>query len=1106
MTINKKISEWFRSGEYKVDLSNALTNIIRDSENSDSEQSTSSIFETEIYFLIRERLGIKLNFNKEVNVENIIHTFGSLQNRTSGKGRLDAVVNNLIIEYKHFSKLKTKKQKETAYQQVTDYLKAIYNNNKEEYSAILTDGINIAYFSFIDGEVKHTSLRTIKVDDLDNIIHAIINNNLKKFEPKNIIKDFSISPNSNSVSKDIALILFDSLENKCTPKTQMLYTEWKSLMHLSINDDGKSQDIDKRRFDLGLIFGKSIYDNDTEYKALFALQTSYAIIVKLIACKVVDTINYSQFATVYHELLNLSSKRLQNFFSRMEEGYSYHNMNILNFLEGDFFSWYSDINQWTDELYSKMKLLLEEIDEYSSFTIDVNYNPIDIFKDLYINIIPQSVRHSMGEYFTPEWLADSVTTEALSMIDNYNWKAIDPCCGSGIFVISLIKKIVGSISILDYSKEQKEALLKKIIGRVYGIDINPLSVLSARVSYYLAIHQLGTIENVEIPIYLGDSAIVPKTVDIDTIPCYEYSVSNNFCESIEVILPVRFVQQDSFGSIMSKLQALVKTDDSNVLFQTIEQSLDNNEKRSKHLIEHIKNLAKQLVYLHKNNWDGIWIRISTNFMLIARLSKFDLIIGNPPWVKWEHLPTAYANKIKEFCDIRHIFCNDGLYGGAQLNVCALIANVTATNWLSNKGVLAFLMPDSIMSQNSYEEFRNFYINYDNKERLYLQKIYRWMAPLRPFKVGKKSVTQDFNTYFYSRKRVNYNKGIDVIEVYKKPRISDTTVNDSRSWFTAKKYLTLKQGKAKQLSNTSTAFTYMSEAFDFSIIIGETAYNYRTGVESTPFEVFKLKGYKKSNQVGHYRFKNDIRKTARYKVEDIPLEGWDFPTRYIYPMVQAPQLSPFKFNINNSFHIIPYEEDNTSTPITLSEMSITCPELATYFADHNELIAQQSKKSKVMHRGEAFYALSKIGPYTFADNIVAARDNTKFCASIIKPTMTPWGEIKKSVCVKHTIIISQDDDGNFISENEAYYINGVLNSDIVVAYIESTFKSNGFSLKKSHLFLPKYDENNKLFRDIVKLSKLATIEANGENNKDKINDFIHKLGLAYINLCKAYNKK
>ena len=89
-------------------------------------------------------------------------------------------------------------------------------------------------------------------------------------------------------------------------------------------------------------------------------------------------------------------------------------------------------------------------------------------------------------------------------------------------------------------------------------------------------------------------------------------------------------------------------------------------------------------------------------------------------------------------------------------------------------------------------------------------------------------------------------------------------------------------------------------------------------------------------------------------------------------------------------------------------------------------------------------------------------------------MTPWGEEKHAICVKHTIIISQDVDGNFISEDEAHYINAILNSSIVHSYIHSTFKTNGFSLKKSNLCIPKFDSSNRLHRRLVVLSKYATL--------------------------------
>lgn len=1095
------ISNWLRSGEYNAQIDSVLTKIIRDCEISNSESQTASVFEREIYFLVRSHLNIELSFNKEQHIDGIVHKFDGLSSRKSGSGRLDAVVNDIVIEYKHHTKLRTQKQIESAFEQVKDYLDALEESENRKCDAILTDGIKVAYFQSIGNVISHSSLRSITVDDIDRIIKALLSNQSKKFEPANIVRDFSISPDSPSESKVVATILYKQLIDGITEKSQMLYSEWKELMHLSVDDNGKSNDIAKRRHDLSEIFECEISDSETEYKALFALQTTYAIIVKLIACKVVDKLNFNTETHEYHDLSNLSFEKTRKFFQNMEDGYSYTSMGIRNFLEGDFFSWYADSNQWSGQFWKGIKGIITTIDDYTSFSLNVKYNPEDIFKDLYMCIIPQSIRHSMGEYFTPEWLADSVVSGALENIQDVNWTAIDPCCGSGIFIIALIKKVVGDISINDLNKEEKKNILDSILSRVHGIDINPLSVLSARVSYYIAIHPFGEIENIEIPIYLGDSAIVPISKVIDNIDCYAYSISNNKYGALNIILPKSFVEKPSFGKTMSNLQALVKAESSDVLYSKIIEGLSEKEKKSELLTKSIRVFAQDLVNLHKNKWDGIWIRITTNFMLIARLKKHDLIVGNPPWVKWEHLPAAYTRKIKEFCDIRHIFCNDGMYGGAQLNICALISNVAATNWLKENGVLAFLMPDSLMSQNSYEEFRNFYTNYAKKQRLYLQKLDRWCAPLRPFKVGNKSVTQDFNTYYFSKPFVDYKDGVKVRAISKRKGINDLVINRCKKFDEARKYLVFCDEIAKQMADNSTQYTYSSSQYDFSVIIGPTAYLYRTGVESTPFEIFKMLGEGSSRRTDHYRFKNKVLKTSKYKVEDIPPRGWDFPVQYIYPMVEGPSITPFAYNCGNNYHIIPYDKEDTSEPVSIEVLSRDNEELAIYFSQHRDLLDKQSDKSKTMHRGSEFYALSKIGAYTFAPYIVAARDNSSFCASIIRPVKTPWGERKQAICVKHTIIISQDINGNFITEDESHYINAILNSNIVHAYIHATFKTNGFSLKKSNLCIPKFDSSNKMHNRLVLLSKYATLKKNASkrNRVSKITSSI------YCQICNDYKK-
>ena len=93
---SKEINEWLNSGEYLVDIDEMRTKIMKESAMSNSESTTASVFENELYYLIKFHTGLELNIIKEQNIDGINHTFGNLKNRNSGNGRLDAVVNNLI--------------------------------------------------------------------------------------------------------------------------------------------------------------------------------------------------------------------------------------------------------------------------------------------------------------------------------------------------------------------------------------------------------------------------------------------------------------------------------------------------------------------------------------------------------------------------------------------------------------------------------------------------------------------------------------------------------------------------------------------------------------------------------------------------------------------------------------------------------------------------------------------------------------------------------------------------------------------------------------------------------------------------------------------------
>ncbi|HKR52598.1 MAG TPA: N-6 DNA methylase, partial [Pseudonocardiaceae bacterium] len=66
----------------------------------------------------------------------------------------------------------------------------------------------------------------------------------------------------------------------------------------------------------------------------------------------------------------------------------------------------------------------------------------DVLKVLYESVIGSETRKQLGEYYTPDWLAEQVVSTAVT--DPLNQRVLDPACGSGTFLFHAVRRYLNA--------------------------------------------------------------------------------------------------------------------------------------------------------------------------------------------------------------------------------------------------------------------------------------------------------------------------------------------------------------------------------------------------------------------------------------------------------------------------------------------------------------------------------------------------------------------------------------------------------------------------------------------------------------------------------------
>lgn len=166
--------------------------------------------------------------------------------------------------------------------------------------------------------------------------------------------------------------------------------------------------------------------------------------------------------------------------------------------------------------------------QQSLFNIyDFSILPIEFISNMYEKFIGKENQETEGVYYTPTFLVDYIISETigkkLKESNDYNCKVLDPACGSGIFLVESLRKIIEKYiainEITDTNTDDFRQTLKSIAQEnIFGIDKDPSAIQVAIFSVYLTLldyQKPADIGSFKFPNLLGTNFICSDTFDLD---------------------------------------------------------------------------------------------------------------------------------------------------------------------------------------------------------------------------------------------------------------------------------------------------------------------------------------------------------------------------------------------------------------------------------------------------------------------------------------------------------------------------------------------------------------------------------------------------------------
>jgi hypothetical protein len=935
-------------------------------------------------------------------------------------GRIDSVYERVVIEYKNPSSPSECIGEHSATggsKKVISQVKSRFADLASEYGHPLgsllgvgLDGRRFVFLRYRNGQWQVDPPVDVTRQTAERFLWALFNlgRGGKPYAPDYLAEDFG---STSHLAQTGIRALYDAITATTHPKALVFFGQWKVLYGevCGYEVEEPSDRIVKlaTSFDIPL-------DNLEPPALLFAVHTYYALFMKLLASELITFAH--RLPSPLKKIQNAAnSRKLRSELEDLENGSVFRAFSITNFLEGDLFAWY--LLTWSDAVEKTVRDMVSRLDSYNPGTL--SEDPVgsrDLLKQLYEQLLPKSVRHDLGEYYTPDWLADHVLDQA-GYEGDPDERVLDPACGSGTFLVLAINRVRKHFEEAREQLQYGEAeLCHKIVANIVGFDLNPLAVMAARTNYLIAIRDLiGHVDAIEIPVYLCDSILTPSEYG-DLFTGGHGNVREVRTSVGKFRIPLEVAEdREQLGQYATQLEHCIKNN------YPAEDFLARCEDEGLCVsMTHVHNdLYDKLRRLDRQNKNGIWARIIRNSFAPLFVGEVDLVVGNPPWVVWDNLPADYRDDTKPLWEEYGLFtldANAARHGGAKKDISMLMLYVAADRYLRSAGKLAFVITQTLFqTKGAGDGFRRFRIGASGD----------WLGVLRvddmvafqPFEgasnwtstvlieKGKKTA---YPVPYYRWKRV---KGVggraayDVVQCEAQPVRSDKT---NSPW------LVTPAGIGKDLRDLVKPAQYAAHAGAYS------------GGANGVYWLRIL-----SRAPGGALVVQNLSETSH---GDIPTVERNIEPNYVYPLLRWSGVA--RFHAEPADFILMVQDIDARCGIDESAMRVSCPKTYSYLKEFETSLRRRAAYKRYQSAAP-FYSMYDIDSYTLAPvKVVWRRMDKQITAAVVTEARDEYLGVRPVVPQETCTLIEA------ATLEEAHYLCAMLNSAVVNTIVQSNSVRGG----------------------------------------------------------------